>query len=1058
MEKAIHFEILGPIRVRAEDREIAVTGRERTLLAMLLLRANQPVETARLVDAIWGEVPPRDARNQLQGCVSRLRKQLASAGVASTILTDPAGYRIDLDENAVDLQRFHHWLAEARTAAEKGRHREARNCYRTALALWRGPALAGVDSSTVRKAATALDEERLRALDERIEIELKLGAAGELAPELTDLVAQHPYRESLHGALMLALYRDGRQADALATYQRIRELLVDEVGTEPGVKLRELHQAILRNELTAVEPVADSKRASPVTDGVVTPRELPADVAGFTGRTAYLDQLDELLANGDATTVVITAIDGMAGIGKTALAVHAAHRFADRYPEGQLFIDLHGYSQGIAPIDPVEALDRLLRSMGVPGEQIPQHLDERAGLYRSRLANRRVLILLDNAVADAQVSPLLPGSPGCLVLVTSRRRLTSLDATHTVSLDMLPAADAVELFTRTTGRHRLTNQPPQRLAETVELCSRLPLAIRIAAARLKSHPSWSLPDLIHRLLDQNQRLAELADGSRSVTAALDLSYQHLTANQQRVYRLLGLHPGPDIESYMAAALADTTIAQAERLLDQLHQAHLLQEPTVGRYLFHDLIRTHAAQAAARDEGEPDRRAALTRLLDHHCHTVVMAMDAAHPYERERQPRVPPVSTTTPPMADPSQATNWLDTELPNVLATARHAAHHGWPVHAQHLAASLQRHLQVGGRYVDAAALHQRALEIARTAGDRTGELRPLIGLGHIHRGQARYQKAIDDFGQALDVARATGDRIGELDALYGLGRVFRAHGKYERAIDHYGQALEIARATGDRLGEQAALDGLGHVLVEQDKYEQALTHLGQALEIARATGDHNGELNALIGLCEGSRKQGRHDHAATYGGEALEIARATGNRIGELSVLHCLGDVHRLRGRLKQADDHFTRALELARATGHRSGELNARRGLGDVRRLQQRYEEAAAHYQHTLGIAREISNPGWEFEGLQGLGRLSQATDHPETALTHHRQALDLAAELQLPADQARAHDGLAHAYHILGQPEQARRHWQRALAILTTLGIDHTEDTEATTSAIRAHLDQR
>jgi tetratricopeptide (TPR) repeat protein len=473
------------------------------------------------------------------------------------------------------------------------------------------------------------------------------------------------------------------------------------------------------------------------------------------------------------------------------------------------------------------------------------------------------------------------------------------------------------------------------VAELVEVCGRLPLAIRIAAARLRSHPAWDLLHLVQRLRDQQHRLGELEAGQRSVTATLDVSYQHLSADLQRTYRLLGLHPGPDIEVYATAALLDSTVIHAARQLDQLLDANLLSEPAAGRYRFHDLVRAHATHTAARDQTQPTSRTALNRILDHYRHTAALAVDAAYPYERDRRPEIPPPGTPTPDLPDAAAALDWLDNELTNLLATARHTAEHSQPEHVLHLSSILQRHLRTSGHYQDAETLHRQALATARATGHRPGELDALNSLGHIHRLQSRYTQAADHYQRALHIAQAVGDRAGELDALNGLGQIHWMQGRHAQATDHYQQALRIARATGHRVGE----------------------------------------LNALTGL----------------------------------------GFIHRLQGRHAEATDHFQQLLDLARATGIRN----------------------------------------FEFEARQGLGRLRHTTGDPQTAVAHHDQALALADELGQPVDQARAHDGLAHAHHALNQHEQARKHWHHALNILTDIGVDYTDDEEATPAATRTHL---
>jgi tetratricopeptide (TPR) repeat protein len=801
--------------------------------------------------------------------------------------------------------------------------------------------------------------------------------------------------------------------------------------------------------------------ASPSVDRVrlerlPQPRQLPADPPSFTGRAVEIERLLRLMPDPEHTpaAIIISAIDGMAGIGKTALAVHAGHRIAERYPDGQLFIDLHGFTQAMAPVEAGDALDRMLRGLGVPGDRIPADLDDRAGLWRSTLAGRRMLIVLDNAATEAQVTPLLPGTPGCLVMVTSRRSLVGLAATDNLSLDTLPLADAIMLFTRAAGEQRLAGESPALVAEIVELCGCLPLAIWIAAARLRPHPAWRLGNLVERLRGQQQRLPELEAGQRGVTAALEVSYRQLSTKQRRLYRRLGLHPGPDMDTYAAAALAGTSPWRAGRLLDELLVAHLLQEPVPGRYVFHDLVRAHAA-SAVRVEAEREQRAALTRLLDHYRHTASVAMDLAHPYERDRRPRVPPAGTPTPELPDSTQANAWLDTELPNLLAVAQHAAEYDWHEHIWHLSAILHRHLRTRASYSDAEALHHRALATARASGHHGGELDALLGLGQIHRKQGRYEQAIAHLRQALEVARTTANRAGELDALTGLGQAHQRQGRYGQAIAHLRQALEVARTTGNRAGELDALDGLGWVHLLQDRYEQATATYRQVLDIATEIGNRTGELDALTGLGWVHLARGLPEQATDHYLQALEIARTTGNRTGELDALLGLGRTHRLQGRYEQAINHYGQVLEIAQTINNHACELDALIGLGHIHRLQGRHEQASETYRQILTMAREIGNRNGQFEALQGLGRLYHTTSHPDLAHAHHRQALQLAIDLQQPADQARAHDGLAHTHHALNQHKQARQHWQHALNILTSIGADHTNDEEASVPTIRVRL---
>jgi tetratricopeptide (TPR) repeat protein len=1064
IEGSIRFEVLGPIRARIGDSEITISAkRDRIMLAMLLLHAPDPVPLSRLVEAIWGDQPPNKSRNQVQGCVSRWRKQFADAGVQrQMIVNDQAGYRIPIESQDLDLLEFRRLCDEARSAAASGRPTEAYERYRAALGLWRGPALVDIDSVMVGQIATSLDEEHIQAQEEclRLALEHNLAEPGALVAEIQALVRQHPYREALQADLLRALYLAGRQADALAAYREFRQRLSDELGTEPGEGLQRLHRAILNRDQVASPRRSPAPQPPPTTP---VPRELPAQVPGFAGRTDALATLDSVLKKQSAESsgpVVISAIAGTAGVGKTALAVHWAHRHADRFPDGQLYLNLRGYASG-PPMRPIGALAAMLRSLDTPPEQIPTDEAQAASRYRTALAGRRMLVVLDNAATADQVRPLLPGSADCLVLVTSRDRLSGLiarDGARRLTLDVLTPEEAQTLLTHVLGAERAKAEP-DAVAGLAAACAHLPLALRVAAANLADDPPRTIADYLDQLI-HGDRLGTLQAGDdqdASVLATLDLSYQNLPADTARLYRLLGLHSGPDIDLYGATALAKTTLVRARRLVNQLLSAHLLQEPTAGRFAFHDLVRDHAARVVATTDPEPEQQAALCRLLDYYRHTTSAAMDIAHPYERERRPRVPDASSPIPDLSDQTQANQWLDAELSNLLAIVRHAASSNYPEHTWHLSATLYRHLHTRGRNHDAEAIHRLALAVARTTGNHEAELAALTGLGDTLRIQGRREQAIDQFQQALVIARQAGSRTDELFALVGLGDICVLQGRHEQAIDQFEQALVIARQVGSRTGELWALIGLAFGHEWQGRYEQAIEQYRPALEIARAIGSPAGEMEALNGLGHICRLQGQYEEAINHFEQVLNVAQATGNRPAELAARNGLADIHRLQGRHEEAITYFEQMLDIARAIAHRAGELSALRGLGYIHRRQSRYETAIDHYRQVLTIAQEIGDRNWQFEAFQGLGRTQHATNQPEGAIDQYRQALQLATDLGQPADQARAHDGIAHAYYALRQHRQARQHWQSAMDILIRLDTDHTDDEEATLPNIRTHLDQ-
>jgi DNA-binding SARP family transcriptional activator/tetratricopeptide (TPR) repeat protein/DNA-binding XRE family transcriptional regulator len=940
-EGSVRLDVLGPLTLRRGTVELAFgRGGRRLLLARLALSANTPVPVHELVDLLWGDKPPRDPHQLLQSYVSRLRLALDHAGFgqpADTPLIMAAnGYRLMLAEQQLDMAEFRGLVH----AAQQTDPQNAIDLLEQALQLWRDiPPVSDVFEMRDHPLVTALVQEHVAVALRYADLTSELGAYERSLPRLRNLATAHSLHEPVHARLVTALAGAGLQAEALAAYDGVRRRLADDLGIDPGPELAGVHRRVLRQEVIVV-----SSQEPPHH----TPKQLPAPAQLFTGRTGELADLDKIH---DASTVVIAAVDGMAGVGKTALAVQAAHQAAPRYPDGQLFIDLHGYTAGVTPTEPGEALDYLLRSLGVPGERIPADLDQRAGLYRSRLAGQRVLILLDNAADEAQVTPLLPGAPGCLVVVTSRRRLPGLDHTHTLSLHTLPLTDAVALFERSTSQIRLAD-PPDMVVELVELCGRLPLAIRIAAARLRSHSTWDLAHLVRRLRDQQQRLAELAAGQRSVTAALDLSYQDLAEELRRAYRLLGLHFGVTIDSYAAAALLDCTLPEASRLLEGLLEAHLLDEPVPGRYRFHDLTRAHAAHTALADETDDDSRAAVDRLLDYYRYTAAVANDAAYPYERKRRPQVPPALTASPALSDPTVALGWLNAELPNLLAAAKYATEHDRPAHLLHLSATVHRHLLLRGLHHEAVLLLQQALTAARATGDSAAEVEAVAGLGHVHRLQGRYEEAVVLFEQALRLARTTGHSTGEVDGLVGLSHILRLQSQYETAIDHLERALLLARAAGYDFGEQFALMGLG-----------------------------------VINLT-----QGTSERAVDYYQQALQLARATGHRPGEQYALTCLAYVHRGQGRYRQAADEYQALLDLAHEDGDLNFEFEARQGLGRLEYASGHIHAALAHHGRALALACELGQPSDEARAQDGLAHAYHSLNQPQKARLHWQHALNI------------------------------------------------------------------
>ncbi|HEX3779433.1 MAG TPA: BTAD domain-containing putative transcriptional regulator [Pseudonocardiaceae bacterium] len=653
----VEFRLFGGVDARVDGEPVDLGhARQRCVLAALLVEANKVVSIEQLTERVWAQAPPSSARNALQGYLGKLRSALGT-GSGAEISRQASGYLLTVDEQAVDLHRFRQLCVAAGAADDH----QALACYRQAFDLWRGEAFAGLDSAWLDTVRAALDEERLAAELDYTDVRLRCGHHVELLPTLAVRAQARKLDERLSAQLMLALYRCGRQAEALAHYAATRAHLAEELGADPSPRLREVHQQILRGDpALAVNPLPRN--------------DLPGDVADFTGRTEEIRRLLDAAPDptGTARTVVISAIDGMAGVGKTTLALRAAHELARHYPSGQLFVDLHGHTEGRAPVEPASALASLLIAVGVPIERIPGSVEDRASRWRAELAKRSVLVVLDNAASAAQVRPLLPGTAGSLTMITSRRRLAELDVSCSVSLDLLPPADAITLFTRIAGRQRVAEEP-EEVAEVVRLCGCLPLAVRIAAARLRTRPAWSVRHLAGRLGAERRRLAELSAGDRSVAAAFTLSYRHLPPGLQRLFRLLGLVPGPHWDAHLAAALAGLSVADAEEGLEQLLDVHLLTQPAPGRYQLHDLLGEHAQLLATQEESSACRAEVVDRMLGYYRAAGAAAVLVGFPVPgvTDRFAATADGPAELPAFGSPDEGLDWLRTERPNLFSALR---------------------------------------------------------------------------------------------------------------------------------------------------------------------------------------------------------------------------------------------------------------------------------------------------------------------------------------------------------------------------------------------------
>ena len=825
-------------------------------------------------------------------------------------------------------------------------------------------------------------------------------------------------------------------------------------------------------------------------DGVL--RQLPANPATLTGRDAELKQLLDIAAavGDEATTVVVSAIGGMAGIGKTALAVRAGHLLAEKFPDGQLFVDLRAHSTGTGPLDPNEALGRLLQALGLDPRAIPAELEERAKAFRNRLAGSRTLILLDDAASEQQVRPLLPAAPGCLVLITSRNRLKALDDAYPLPLDVLDPADAIVLLRHHAGPGRIAADDPA-VARIAELCGYLPLALRITAANLAHRPAWTLDHLEMRLRAGLADLAAFDDGDRQVRAAFDLSYDNLAPDQQAMFRLLGLIPGQDGDAYAAAALLDARLSEADTVLQDLTDRSLLTETAPGRYRLHDLLREYARALAVARETAEQRKTALDRLLHYYAHTAQTASGLI-----ARSPRRAPdgpAPAHAPDLTVPETARAWLRAERPNLDAAYTHAHSHHLDRHTTALAAGMAeillsdgpwtRALQIQqgaetaadqnrpgahaaaltdlglvryltGDYPGATDAQSRALEIFRQIGDRPGEANALHELGRVLTLTGDIAGAQDAQTRALEIFREIGDRLGEANALHELARVRYVGTDSPGAEDAVAQALGIYREIGNRLGEANALNGLGLVRQTTGDYAGTVEAQTRALEIFREIGNRLGEANALNNLGRVWSVTGDLSGAADVQTQALEIFREIGNRPGEANILNSMGRVRAQAGDLSGAEDLQMRALDIFQQIGNRQGEAGALAELGRVRHLNGDRPGAEDAQIQAMEIFRQIGDRGGEAYALNHYAAAIAALGDHLRALALYQQALAMNRELRKPDDEAASLEGIGDHYLATGDAAQGLAYLNQALEIFRRLGMRvHVERVQARLSDLDA-----
>ena len=918
------FRILGPVQVVASGGPLRFTRRQQLdLVAFLLLHVDRVVTMGQIVNAMWGEDPPPKASVQIKNLLSALRGALHDAtGPLATVDRWPAGYQLHITAGHLDLAVFTARVAQARAAQSPS---EKVRPLRQALGLWQGAVpLAGVRAAFADAARTHLREQRDTALEELFDAELDCANHAVIVAALTDAVAENPSRERLVAQLMTALHRSGRTTDALDVYRRARRTLADEFGLEPGPALRELERRILLGDPTLDQPVppVDVAVPSPVPVVRPMPAQLPLDVRGFVGRGEELAALDALVPDERTRVVVVAALMGTAGVGKTALAVHWAHRVADRFPDGQLYVNLRGFHPDAPAMTPAEAIRGFLDAFAVPPEQIPVSLDAQAALYRSIVAGRRVLVLLDNALDTEQVRPLLPGTPGCLVVVTSRSTLSDLvaaEGAHPFTLDVFTDNGARDFLIERLGADRVAAEMGA-VQDIAAQCARLPLALAVVASRAAIHPQFPLATLSTQLSAARHELGVAGgDDLRDVRTAFSWSYQRLEPVSAGLFRLLGLHPGPDVAADAAASLVGVPGCRVRPHLAELVRAHLITEHIRGRYAVHDLLRAYAGELAQHLDTEEIRRLAIRRMLDYYLRSAYAAATLMYPH-RYRLDLVRTESTIEEPVefADADHALVWFAREHAVLMAAVDLAAAQGLGVHCWQLASAFATFLVRRGHWHDWAATQRTALAAAERIGDKVGLAHANGSLGMALNRLKRYEAAHAHLSRSYDLLSELGDVIGQAQALDRMSSLCGAQGEHATALSHAERARDLYHAAGYRIGYAQALNTIGWHQTNLRRYAEAVASCEKAIALHRELGDRQGVAHTLDSLGFAYHHLGRYREALAYFREALQMLREAGDSYYETITLTHIGDTLHVAGHPAAASDAWRQALNILGELGH--------------------------------------------------------------------------------------------------------------------------------------------
>ncbi|GAA3671793.1 AfsR/SARP family transcriptional regulator [Streptomyces iranensis] len=1023
------FRLLGPLELWVGGtRQYLGSVKERCLLAALLCAEGAPVPADTLMRRAWADVPPSGTAT-LQSNISRLRSRLRTAtGDQTRIDFSARSYSLHVPSECVDLRRFRDLRRQAGSAAADGDIESAAALLHKAESLWRAEPLAEFTGGWVAATRRRLTENLRQVREQRITWELDLGRHADLVAELYDLLAHERDPEPFAQHLMLALHRCGRHGDALAVYTQARRRLSQVLGADPSPELERLHQRILARDVALQGPRPERHRPA----SAHPPDNLPRDLSDFSGREHELAGLLSM-PRSETTALPLTVVHGMAGVGKTALITHAAHRLRAQYPDGRLHVHLRAHHEQ-PPVDPADALAILLQAIGVTSEELPAAIDARAALWRGRTAHRSVLLLLDDARDAAQIRPLLPGTATCRVLVTSRYRLADLEGVHSLALDVLDTTEASGMFTRIAGAQRTSDVSAVR--QVVNLCKRYPLAIRLAANRFLHREAWDTQDLAERLARSVSPLDEI-DTQSGIATAFDFSYAELRAADQRLFRALALHPGPDLTLDVIAALAGVDVAQARRSVDELVGAHLLEEPIKHRYRLHDVVRDIARTASEHHDTTYERRETVRRILDHYLAAADQSDRLAYPQRRRLE--VPSgYSSAIPELDSAETALAWFDLNRGNLLAAAQLAAAE-YPEHAMYFPHVLDRAFHVWGMWEAAASLNSTALVHARTHGVPAVTAQILIERAAMLRPQGAHQEALQHATEALAHGQATGDVWLQGEALEQTGIVDLVSGRLSDALERFREALSLHKRAGNRTGEAEALSHQGITLAHLGHLPQASRQFHAALAIHQGSDNMNGQIKALNNIGEVYALQGQQETAREYYERSLALVKKLGGR-QELAILYNnLGNVCRDGNDVPQALSYFRMALENYEAICDRAGQADSLVNLGIAYQGQGQYAAAQDRLARAHEIAQEIDDQHQRQRILSATAAVYYRLGQGEAALKTYRKSLQAARKLKQRYEEAHTLEIIAEITEEIQGAHSAKKIWTDALEIYLELGLE-------------------